>query len=195
LLSTSAERVRSLPLKELLEKNIKEEIWEMEPLDMLGMGHRDKLPVQDALLTIAVCTAESGKKAGFSYIPSIVALAIADPLFSDISGKIESLKKRVYHLVNAITVGNQEKFVDLAITSLPSELKETAFAWAADVAIENGILANEKKQFLEALAAKLSIDSAVAERIIDVSAMGKRTLRRATADEKSSYQHEEFVAQ
>ena len=166
----------------------------MEPLDMLGMRHRGKLPIQDALLTIAVCTAESGKKAGFSYIPGLVALAIADPLFSDISGKIESLQKRVYHLVNAMTVGNQEKFVDLAITSLPSELKEKTFAWAADVAIENGVLLDEKKQFLEELAAKLSIDNAVAERIIDVSAMKNKTLRRDTADNKSPNRHEEIAA-
>jgi hypothetical protein len=184
----------SLPLKKLLENNIKEEVWEMQPLDMLGMGHRGKLPIQDVLLTIAVCAAESGKKAGFGYIPGIVALALADPLFSDISDKIESLKKRVYHLVNAITVGNQDKFVDLAITSLPSELKEKAFAWAADVAIENGILTDEKKQFLEELAAKLSIDSDVAERIIDVLAIKKRTLRRDTANEKSPSQNEEITA-
>jgi hypothetical protein len=164
----------------------------MEPLDMLGMRHIGMLPIEDALLTIAICAAESGKKAGFSYIPGLVALALANPLYSE---KIESLRKRIYHLVNAITVGDQEKFVDLAIKSLPSELKETALKWAADVVVANGILADEKKQFLEELAAKLSIDSSVAERIIDVSAMKKRTLRRATADEKSPYQHEEFVPQ
>jgi hypothetical protein len=164
----------------------------MEPLDMLGMRHIGMLPIQDALLTIAICAAESGKKAGFSYIPGLVALALANPLYSE---KIESLRKRIYHLVNAITVGDQEKFVDLAIKSLPSELKETALTWAADVVVANGILADEKKQFLEELAAKLSIDSSVAERIIDVSAMKKRTLRRVTEDEKSPYQHEEFVAQ
>ena len=166
----------------------------MEPLDMLGMGHRGKLPIEDALLTIAVCTAESGKKAGFSYIPSIFSLAIADPLFSHISGNIESLKKRVYHLVNAITVGNQKKFVDLAITSLPLELKEKALAWAADMAVENGILTDERNQFLEALAAKLSIDSDVAHRITDVSAIRKRTLRRDTENEKRPCQHEEIAA-
>ena len=92
----------------------------MEPLDMLGMRQRGELPIQDALLTIAVCAAESGKKAGFKYISGIIALALADPLFSD---RIESLKKRIYHVVNAITVCDQEKFVDLAIMSLPSELK------------------------------------------------------------------------
>ena len=161
---------------------------------MLGMGHRGTLLIQDALLTIAVCTAESVKKAGFDYIPGIVALALADPLFSDISDKIESLKKRVYHLVNAITVGNQDKFVDLAITSLPSELKEKAFAWAADVAIENGILTDEKNQFLETLAAKLSIDSDVAARIIEVSAIRKRTLWRDRANEKSPSPHAEIAA-
>ena len=163
----------------------------MEPLDMLGMRHRGELPIQDALLTIVVCAAESGKKAGFGYIAGLVALALADPLFSE---KIESLRKRIYHLVNAITVGDQKKFVDLAITSLPSELKEKAFAWAADVAIENGVLLDEKKQFLEELAEKLSIDSAVAERIIDVSAMKNRTLRRDTADVKNPTQNAEIAA-
>ena len=163
----------------------------MEPLDMLGMRKRGELPFEDALLTIVICAAESGKKDGFSYIPGLVALAVADPLFSE---KIESLRKRIYHLVNAITVGDQEKFVDLAIRSLPSELKEKAFTWAADVAIENQIPADEKKQFLQELAAKLSIDSTVAERIIGVSAMKKRTFRRDTADKKSPNRHEEIAA-
>jgi len=137
----------------------------MEPLDMLGMRKRGELSIEDALLTIAVCAAESGKKAGFDYIPRIVALAQVNPLFSE---KIESLRKTIYHLVNAITAGDQQKFVDLAIRSLPSELKEKAFTWAAEAAIENGILADEKKQFLEKLAAKLSVGSAVAKRIIGV---------------------------
>ena len=163
----------------------------MEPLDMLGMRQRGKLPVQDALLTIAVCAAESVKKAGFSYIPGLVALALADPLFPE---KIESLRKRIYHLVNAITVGDQEKFVDLAIRSLPSELRVKAFTWATEAAIENGILTDEKKQFLEELATKLSIDSSVAERIIDVSAMKERSLRKDTADKKSPDRHEEIAA-
>jgi len=169
---------------------MKEEGWEMEPLDMLGMRQRGSLPTEDALLTIAICAAESGKKAGFSYIPGLIALALADPLYTE---KIESLRKRIYHLVNAITVGDQEKFVDLAITSLPSELEEKAFTWAAEAAIENGILADEKKQFLEKLAAKLSVHRDVAKRIIDVSAIQKRTLRRDTADEKSPSQHDEIA--
>jgi hypothetical protein len=40
----------------------------------------------------------------------------------------------------------------------------------------------------------LSIDSDVAERIIDVLAIKKRTLRRDTANEKSPSQNEEITA-
>jgi hypothetical protein len=53
---------------------------------------------------------------------------------------------------------------------------------------------DEKKHFLEELAAKLSIDTAVAERIIEVSAIKKRTLRRDTANDKSPCQHDEMAA-
>ena len=164
----------------------------MEPLDMLGMRKRGELPFEDALLTIAICAAESDKKADFSYIPGLVALALAEPLLSE---NIEGLRKRIYHLVNAMTVGDQEKFLELAIRSLPLELKEKAFSWAAETAIENGILADEKKQFFEELTAKLSIDTAVAERIIDVSAMKIKNLEKGNkADEKRAYQHEENAA-
>ena len=54
----------------------------MEPLDMLGMRQRGSLPTEDALLTVAVCAAESGKKAGLNVIctihePTAAALAYA----------------------------------------------------------------------------------------------------------------------
>jgi uncharacterized phage protein gp47/JayE len=52
------------------------------------------------------------------------------------------------------------------MTSLPSDLKETAFAWAADMIVRNRGLTDAKKEFLDELATKLSIKRKVAARIL-----------------------------
>jgi hypothetical protein len=132
-------------------------------LDNLTYGDEGKLYVQDALVAIAVCAAKVDEDYSSEKTDRIAALAFANPMFSQ---EIETVKKRVYLLVHSITPENCEKALDLAVTSLPADLKETAFAWAADMIARNGGLTDAKKEFLDELATQLSIKRKVAARIL-----------------------------
>jgi hypothetical protein len=131
-------------------------------LENLTHGDEGKLYVQDALIAVAICAAQVDEEYSYEKTERIAALALANPMFSK---EIETVKKRVLHLVHSITPENWEKAVDLAMTSLPAEFKETAFAWAADMIARNGGLTDTKKEFLDELATKLSIEREVAARI------------------------------
>ena len=68
--------------------------------------------------------------------------------------------------MHSITPENREKALDLAIKSLPADLKETAFTWAADMVVRNRGLTDAKKGFLDELTTELSIKREVAARIL-----------------------------
>ncbi len=72
----------------------------------------------------------------------------------------------MYRLVHSITPENREKALDLAMTSLPADLKETAFAWAAEMIVRNRGLTDAKKEFLDELTTELSIKREVAAKIL-----------------------------
>jgi hypothetical protein len=132
-------------------------------LDSLTYGDEGKLYVQDALIAIAVCASGLDEEYSSEETDRIVALALAHPLFSK---EIGNIKKRVYHLVQSITHENRERALDLAIKSLPADLKETAFAWAADMVVRNRGLTDAKKGFLDELTTELSINREVAAKIL-----------------------------
>jgi len=132
-------------------------------LDNLTYGDEGKLYVQDALVAIAVCAAKVDEEYSSEKADRIAALALANPLFSK---EIETVKKRVYRLVHSIIPENREKALDLAIKSLPADLKETAFAWAADMIVRNRGLTDAKREFLDELTTELSIKREVAAKIL-----------------------------
>ena len=132
-----------------------------------------KLLVEDAFLTIAVCAAKLDDRPGFDYTTRIVTLARAHPIFANITKNIE---RRIYLVANALTTPDWEEFIDLAVKSLPTELKETAFTWAADIVSDSEIRVEKERDFLDNLATKLSIDSNVVAEIIVVRASRNRTI-------------------
>jgi hypothetical protein len=73
-------------------------------------------------------------------------------------------------------VDDRHEAIDRAVESLPEELKETAFAWAADVIMADGVLPDESREFIWELAAKLSVGSEIAAEIIKVMAIRNRTI-------------------
>ena len=132
-----------------------------------------KLLMEDAFLTIAVCAAKLDDEADFDYTTRIVTLAKEHPVFANITKDIE---RRVYLIANALTVADWEESIDLAVESLPAKLKETAFTWAAKIVCDHEIRVEIKRDFLDNLATRLSIDSNIAAEIIDVKASRNTTL-------------------
>ncbi|MGD8775749.1 MAG: tellurite resistance TerB family protein [Syntrophobacterales bacterium] len=145
----------------------------MDLLDELAYGDGGKLYTNDALLTIAVCAAGVDEEYSSEETDRIFALAVANKMFRN---EAETVERRVFHLINSISGGDRRAALDRAVKSLPEEMKETAFAWAIDVLMADGFLADESKEFVGQLAAKLSVDSEIASEIIKVMAIRNRTI-------------------
>ena len=147
----------------------------MKASDMLHT-HDGKLFVQDALLTIGVCAAKlNGEARSEEYRKRLSSLAAGYSVFA---GTTENMQKRINLIVNGLTRGDRAEFIDLAVRSLPIKLKETAFAWAVDILVDDGVRVEEKEEFLRELATKFSLDEHVATEIIHVRAMRNVTVRR-----------------
>ena len=147
----------------------------MKASDMLR-AHDGKLFVQDALLTIGVCAEKlNGEARSGEYGKRISTLTAGYSVFA---GTTEDMEKRINLIVNALTRGEQAEFIDLAVRSLPVKLKKTAFAYAIDILVDDGVRVEEKEEFLRELATKLSLDEHVATEITHVRAIRNMTVRR-----------------
>jgi hypothetical protein len=145
-----------------------------------------KLFVEDALLTIGVCAAKlNGEASPQKDRNRITFLASGYPVFA---GTTKNIEKRVNLIVNALTRGDQAEFIDLAVRSLPTTLKETAFAWAVDILVDDRVRVEEKEGFRRELATRLSLDEHVAAEIIHVKAIRNRTVKtpRLEDDDETS---------
>ena len=113
------------------------------------------LTLQDSLILITVCAANIDEKCCRNDVNRITDLAQSHPLFQE---KPKVTTKRVNWFSNMMVNKDCDNVVDIAVRTLPPELKETIFAWAVEIIISKNGLTEEKKSFLEKLLMKLSID-------------------------------------
>jgi hypothetical protein len=123
------------------------------------------LTVQEALTIIAVYSAQMAPDQCEADVRRIGTIAENHPEFVETKGNI---LKRINKFVNPmITADDQLKAVEIANNVLTPELRKTAFELAAEVALPDKVLTDEKKAVLETLATKLSIDGEFAQKAID----------------------------
>jgi hypothetical protein len=133
--------------------------------EITGTKPWENLSLQDALIIIAMHAiqldpaAKEDKK-----VKRIAALAKEHPLFSEKSADIVA---RIRRLAKSTDMANLPQAVDQAAKSLTLKLRQTAFEWAAELAVDSGSLPEEKQKIVEQLRTKLSIDSHSANRIIN----------------------------
>ena len=135
----------------------------MNLFEWLENERKQILTLQDALLTVAICAAKIDADDSHGDINRIAVLAISHPLFSN---ERDTVEPRVNMLVHLILNTDPVKAIDIAAKSLTPELRETAFEWAAKMAMADGLLSGEKKVLLEKLAMQLLIDIKVAGKIL-----------------------------
>ncbi len=71
-------------------------------------------------------------------------------------------------LINLMRKNGLEFVLDKSIAGLPAELKETAFAAAADLVFADGSIEKEEKVLLEKLYKALGVSDALAVKILEV---------------------------
>jgi len=123
------------------------------------------LSLQDALIIIAMYAAQVdiGAKDG-EKAKRIADLAKQHSLFSD---KTDDVVARIFRLADSPGTRDLPQAVDRSIRSLTLKLRRTAFEWAVELAVDNGILPAKKQNLIEQIRTKLLIDTHTANSIIN----------------------------
>jgi hypothetical protein len=132
--------------------------------EISGTKPWENLSLQDALIIIAMYAiqldpaAKDGQK-----VRRIAELAKEHPLFSEESGDIVA---RIHRVAKSTDMADLSHVVDQAVKSLTLKLRQTAFEWAAELAVDKGSLPEEKQEIVDQLRTKLYIDTHSANKII-----------------------------
>lgn len=126
----------------------------------------DDLSANDALLLIPVCAAmerPDGEGSCKEDVKRIANLARKHPVFSQ---RRDSIDTSINKFTNMLKATEDYKLpVAKAAQGLNPKLKETAFAWAAEILMPDGILTKERKTVLDRYALLLNIDEHIARKI------------------------------
>ena len=122
------------------------------------------LTIQEALTIIAVYAAQIDPKKCEDDVKRIVATAERLPEFV---AKKESIFSFVNKFINSMQAIDSQKAVEIAANGLTTEMRKTAYKLAAEVALPDKVLADEKKSVLDCLETKLSISSEFAQKTIE----------------------------
>ncbi|MBI2497147.1 MAG: tellurite resistance TerB family protein [Opitutae bacterium] len=122
-----------------------------------------------AVLLVAVAAdghVSDEEKREFAAIVNRVQLyrAMNGDQFSAMMDKLHGLHRRE----------GSERLIERAAQSLPSELRETVFALAADLVLADGSVEADEKTLLELLQSRLGIGDGLALRVVEVLAIKNR---------------------
>ena len=125
----------------------------------------DNLTVQEALTIIAVFAVQMAPDHCEDDIMRIEAIARDHPEFVETK---ENILKRINKFVNPMLgADDQIRAVEIANTVLTPKLRNKAFELAAEVALPDRVLTDEKKAVLDTLENKLSIDRIFARKTFE----------------------------
>jgi len=132
----------------------------------------DAFSKQEAFLAIALATSavdgtidQSEAKGMFAYLLQMKMFeGYTDRQMSDIFKKLATV------LQNEGVGG----LVTIAKSSLPSELRETAFACAVDIALADGVIEDSEKALLEELQQVLEVSDEIGGKILEVMIIKNR---------------------
>ena len=127
-------------------------------------GPFEDLTIQEALTIVAVYAAQIDPKKCEDDVKRIVVTADRFPEFV---AKKESITSFVNKFINSMQAMDSQKAVEIAANGLTKELRKTAFKLAAEVALPDKVLTDNKKSVLDSLETKLSISSEFAQKTIE----------------------------
>lgn len=128
-------------------------------------GPYEDLTIQEALTIIAVYAAQIVPDHCEEDVRRIEAIARNYPEFVE---KKENILKRTNKFVNLLLSADDPlKAVEIATDILTPKLQRTAFELAAEIALSDKALTDDKKAVLDTLETKLSIDSEFAQKTIE----------------------------
>jgi tellurite resistance protein len=132
----------------------------------------DTFTKQEALLAIALATSAADGNIAEEEAKGIFAYLLQMKMFAGLSEKqmYEMLKKLISVLENEGIGG----LVAIAKSSLPNELRETAFVCAVDIAFADGVIEDSEKALLDELQQVMDVSDELGGKIVEVMAIKNR---------------------
>jgi tellurite resistance protein len=132
----------------------------------------DNFSPQEAFLAIALATSAADGQIVEEEARGIFAYLLQMKMFDSYSerGMSDMFKKLVTILQNEGVAG----LVAIAKSSLPAELRETAFSCAADIALADGVIEEGEKAMLEELQQVLEVSDELGAKILEVMMIKNR---------------------
>ena len=126
-------------------------------------GPLEDLTIQDALVIIAVYAAQIDPEDCREDIQRIEGVLEKCEFCVE---KKKGILSRINKFANTMQAIDPLKVVEIAAKILKPELRETAFELAAEVAMPDKVLTDQKKEALDTLAAKLSVGAEFVKKTI-----------------------------
>ncbi len=132
----------------------------------------DTFNKQEAFLAIALATSAADGQIVESEAKGIFAYLLQMRIFEGYNERqMSDLLKKLVTILNNEGVGG---LVAIAKSSLPDELRETAFVCATDIALADGVIEDNEKKLLEELQQVLGISDEIGQKILQVMMIKNR---------------------
>ncbi len=134
--------------------------------------HAENMSELDAVMVVAFGAAASDGSVTEKEVERIGFLAVTHSglRFEDmpvITGKMQKI-------AGLLSKSDPLSIIQVVIDILNSDMRETAFAWAVEIALADGWLSEDEKTFLENVCSTLGIDPTTAKKIIEVIKIKRR---------------------
>jgi len=130
------------------------------------------LDKQESFLAIALAVSAADGHISQSEVNGIISYLSRMKMFENISGnRMQAMFDNLIGIIRRQGVG---PLVNMARASLPTELRQTAFACAVDIALADGVIEQDEQNLLEELQKVLEVPENIALNIIQVMIIKNR---------------------
>lgn len=126
-----------------------------------------------AIMTVVVAAVKADGAVSDEEIVRIRSMCARSPIFAT-----NSVEQDTAIIAFADTVTGQlgEQAIDHAASNLKQGLRETAFAFACDMILADGVITTAEEKYTEMLAAKLAIPAETAQAVVHCTIIRNRSL-------------------
>lgn len=128
--------------------------------------------VQQAIMTIVVGAVKADGQVSREEVIRLRSMCSLSPVFAANTGEQDTA---VISFADNVTTQMGDQAVEKAIEALTPELRETAFAFACDMILADGVLGPDEEIFITKLAGKCAISDEVGRSIIYTTIVRNRS--------------------
>lgn len=140
--------------------------------DKLRSAGTPAFDVQRAIMTIVVAAVKADGSVSEEEIYRIRSMCARSQIFAANSKEKDD---SIITFADGVTDQLGATAVDHASAALPQELRETAFAFACDMVLADGIVSSQEEQYLTGLAAKLHLNEEVLNAVVLTTVIRNRS--------------------